>query len=94
LGGDLVGSTGSFCSAEARDDVKAFFAEHKVPDSEHALKHAVESINGCIELRKLQGPNLDKWMAAQPGIECVAMLSAVNLGAPEPALSGVEGSRF
>ena len=68
LGSDLVGSTGSFCSAEARDDVTAFFAEHKVPDSEHALKHAVESINGCIELRKLQGPNLDKWMAAQPGI--------------------------
>ena len=65
LGGDLVGSTGSFCSAEARDDVKAFFAEHKVPDSDRALKHAVESINGCIELRKLQGPNLDKWIAAQ-----------------------------
>jgi aminopeptidase N len=66
LGGDLVGSTGSFCSAEARDDVTAFFAAHKVPDAEHALQHAVESINGCIELRRLQGPNLDKWIAAQP----------------------------
>jgi aminopeptidase N/puromycin-sensitive aminopeptidase len=66
LGGGLVSSTGSFCSADARDDVKAFFAEHRVPDSERALKHAVESIDGCIELRRLQEPNLDKWIAAQP----------------------------
>ncbi len=66
LGGALVGSSGSFCSADARDDVKAFYAEHRVPDSDRALKHAVESIDGCIELRSLQQPNLDKWIAAQP----------------------------
>jgi aminopeptidase N/puromycin-sensitive aminopeptidase len=51
---------------EDRDDVKAFFASHKVPDTEHALQHAEESIDGCIELRKLQQPNLDKWIADQP----------------------------
>jgi aminopeptidase N/puromycin-sensitive aminopeptidase len=66
LGSDLVGSTGAFCSAEARDDVQAFFADHKVPSAERAQKHAIESINGCIELRSLQQPNLDKWIAAQP----------------------------
>jgi aminopeptidase N len=66
LGNALVGSTGAFCSPEARDDVKSFFTDHKVPDSEHAFKHAIESINGCIELRALQQPNLDKWIAAQP----------------------------
>jgi aminopeptidase N len=65
LGSILVGSTAAFCSAEARDDVQAFFAEHKVPSADRTLKHAVESINGCIELRKLQEPNLDKWIAAQ-----------------------------
>jgi aminopeptidase N len=66
LGGSLVGSTGSFCSVEDRDDVSAFFATHKVPAAEHALQHAIEHINGCIELRSLQQPNLDKWLAAQP----------------------------
>jgi aminopeptidase N len=66
LGGSLVDSTGSFCSAADRDDVIAFFATHKVPAAEHALQHAVEHINGCIELRSLQQANLDKWLAAQP----------------------------
>ena len=66
MGNALVGSTGSFCSAAARDDVEAFFSEHKVPSAEHSLKHAVESINGCIELRALQEPHLKQWIAAQP----------------------------
>ncbi|MDR3773888.1 MAG: M1 family aminopeptidase [Terracidiphilus sp.] len=65
-GGALVGVTGSFCSAQARDDAEAFFAAHKLPSSQHALKHAVERINGCIELRSLQEPNLKLWIAAQP----------------------------
>ena len=66
LGSILVGSTSAFCSADARDDVQSFFAAHKVPSADRALKHAVEGINGCIELRKLQEPNLDAWIAAQP----------------------------
>jgi aminopeptidase N/puromycin-sensitive aminopeptidase len=65
LGNALVGSTSAFCSAEARDDVKAFFTEHKVPSADLALKHSVESIDGCIELRSLQEPNLKTWIAAQ-----------------------------
>ncbi|MGD0737181.1 MAG: M1 family metallopeptidase [Terracidiphilus sp.] len=66
LGSNLVDSTGSFCSVKDRDDVTAFFADHKVPAAESALKHAIEHINGCIELRSLQQPNLDQWLAAQP----------------------------
>jgi aminopeptidase N len=66
LGGILVGSTGAFCSADTRDDVQSFFATHKVPSADRALKHSIESINGCIELRKLQEPNLDRWIASQP----------------------------
>jgi aminopeptidase N len=65
IGGFLVGSTGSFCSVEDRDDVAAFFATHKVPAAEHALQHAIEHINGCIEFRSLQQANLDEWLAAQ-----------------------------
>ena len=65
LGNILVGSTGAFCSAEERDDVQSFFTEHKVPSAERALKHSIENINGCIELRKLQQSNLDDWIAKQ-----------------------------
>jgi aminopeptidase N/puromycin-sensitive aminopeptidase len=66
MGGMLVGSTSSFCTAQARDDVKSFFATHKVAASDLALKHAVERIDGCIELRSLQEPKLKEWLAAQP----------------------------
>jgi len=65
MGGYLVSSTGNFCSAAARDDVKSFFAVHKVAASDRALQHAVERIGGCIELRSLQEPNLQAWLSKQ-----------------------------
>jgi len=65
LGGRLVSYTGSFCTAAARDDVKTFFAAHPVPASDVDLRHALESIDGCIELRRIQEPNLKTWLAAQ-----------------------------
>jgi aminopeptidase N/puromycin-sensitive aminopeptidase len=66
MGGVLVSSTGSFCSAAGRDDVKQFFSTHKVAASDLALKHAIERIDGCIEFRTLQEPNLKQWLATQP----------------------------
>jgi aminopeptidase N/puromycin-sensitive aminopeptidase len=66
MGGYLVGATGGFCSADARDDVQSFFSTHKVSSSDRALKHAVERINGCIEFRSLQEPNLRQWLSTQP----------------------------
>ena len=66
MGAMVVGSTSGFCSANARDDVQKFFAEHKVAASGIALKHAIERIDGCIELRKLQEPNLQQWLSTQP----------------------------
>jgi ERAP1-like C-terminal domain len=65
MGPYLVGATAGFCSADARDDVQSFFSTHKVPSSDFALKHSVERINGCIEFRTLQEPNLRKWLASQ-----------------------------
>jgi aminopeptidase N/puromycin-sensitive aminopeptidase len=67
LGSLLVSYAGSFCTAEAHDDVKSFFAVHPVPASDVALKHALENIDGCVELRRLQEPNLKTWLAAQAG---------------------------
>ena len=68
LGARLVSYTGSFCSEESRDDVKRFFAGHPVPASDVALKHALENIDGCVELRRLQEPNLKSWLSAQGGL--------------------------
>jgi len=64
-GGRLAGATGSFCSAEMREDVRDFFSTHKVAASERALNQALERIKGCMEFRRLQEPNLKKWLAAQ-----------------------------
>jgi aminopeptidase N/puromycin-sensitive aminopeptidase len=65
MGGALVGSTAAFCSADARDEVQQFFATHKVASADQALKHSIERINGCIEFRNVQEPNLKQWMASQ-----------------------------
>jgi aminopeptidase N/puromycin-sensitive aminopeptidase len=46
--------------------VQGFFAAHKVPSSDVALKHALESIDGCVELRALQEQKLKQWLAARP----------------------------
>lgn len=64
-GGYVVSATGSFCSAEARDQVQSFFAAHKVHASERALARAKDQINDCIELRSAQEPKLKEWVASQ-----------------------------
>jgi aminopeptidase N/puromycin-sensitive aminopeptidase len=61
-GNGLVASTGIFCTEEARDEVQQFLSTHRVASADRAAKHAIERIDGCIELRKLQEPNLKKWM--------------------------------
>jgi aminopeptidase N len=65
LGNILVSSTGAFCSAAARDDVQQFFAGHKVASADQGVRHAIERINGCIELRSMQGDNLRQWITTQ-----------------------------
>jgi hypothetical protein len=65
MGEILVTSTGTFCSASARDDVQNFFAAHPVADADVSLRHAIEHINGCVELRSLQGPNLKEWLESE-----------------------------
>ncbi len=64
MGAAVVGSTSSFCSADDRQDVEQFFTDHKVNASSVTLKHAIERINGCIELRQLQQSNLDKYLSS------------------------------
>ena len=65
MGATLVESTQAFCSAAEREDVERFFSTHKVAASDVSLRHAVEHINGCIELRSQQEPELKGWLAGQ-----------------------------
>ena len=65
-GAGVVQATGSFCSAEKRDEVQSFFKAHPVKAAERALKASSESINNCIELHQAQSANLKSWLAIQP----------------------------
>ena len=67
MGSILVSATSNFCSQSDRDDVSQFFSTHKVPDSDQALRHAIERINHCVELRDQQQPQLKAWLASQSG---------------------------
>ena len=66
MGASLVDSTKVFCSEEDRENVKRFFATHSVAAADISLRHAIEHINGCIEFRSLQEPELRTWLSAQP----------------------------
>lgn len=63
-GGDtnLVTSLSAFCDAETRDDIRAFFATHKLPTASRALAQTMERIANCVELKKTQTPVLDRWI--------------------------------
>ena len=65
MGAYLVSGSGSFCSAERRDEVVSFYTTHKVHAAERALLRARDQMNDCIELRSAQEPNLKEWIAAQ-----------------------------
>ncbi len=63
----IVEATGSFCTAERRDEVASFFAEHAVPGAERTLAKSIDSINDCIQLRAAQAPELRAWLDGQLG---------------------------
>ncbi|MBZ5490726.1 MAG: M1 family metallopeptidase [Acidobacteriia bacterium] len=66
-GGEIVGSTKSFCSAELNDDVQQFFTEHKVPSAERALKQSREDIEGCVKRRPRLQTELEQWLQQHAG---------------------------
>jgi aminopeptidase N len=63
-GARIVEAAGAFCSAQRRDEVEAFFAQHPVQSSERTLAKSIDSINDCIHLRAAQEPELRKWLDA------------------------------
>jgi aminopeptidase N len=64
----VVAATGSFCTAQQRDEVSTFFADHPVDASARTLSKSIDSINDCIQLRTAQQPSLHQWLEKQaPG---------------------------
>jgi aminopeptidase N/puromycin-sensitive aminopeptidase len=63
-GGSLVSSTAAFCTSQRRDEVKDFFATHKVAASANALTRSQNSINDCVDLRAEQSANLQQWLSS------------------------------
>jgi aminopeptidase N len=63
-GGDtyLVNSLSGFCDATARDDIKAFFAAHRLPTAARTLDQTIERINNCIAVKEKQAPALATWL--------------------------------
>ncbi len=65
IGGALVGSTGSFCTADKAQEVQTFFAAHPVMAAERAVKRATDAIHDCTVLRAAQQAKLTSWLSGQ-----------------------------
>lgn len=65
--GGLVETTGSFCDAGLKNDVRQFFTQHPVPDAERAFRQAQESAGYCIDLKASQSPALASWLGQHGG---------------------------
>ncbi|MEO6912382.1 MAG: M1 family metallopeptidase, partial [Edaphobacter sp.] len=61
----VVAATGSFCTAEQRDQVASFFSTHPVEASARTLSKSIDSINACIQFRATQEPSLRQWLESQ-----------------------------
>jgi aminopeptidase N len=68
-GGVIVTAAGQFCDEDAASNVSAFFKVHPVPASERTLRQSVERINSCVDLKKLQGSNLQSWLADHSSVQ-------------------------
>ncbi|MQA30038.1 MAG: M1 family peptidase [Luteitalea sp.] len=61
----LVQSLQSVCDAGVRDDIRSFFATHRLPAASRAVDQTLERINNCIALKDKQTPVLTEWLSAR-----------------------------
>jgi aminopeptidase N len=64
--GEIFASTSSMCEARDREDVQAFFAQHRIPSAERSERQAVEWMNNCIDVRARESSRLASWLKQQP----------------------------
>jgi aminopeptidase N len=60
---NLVGGLGAFCDAGTRDDIRSFFAAHKLPSATRTLAQTLERITNCIGLKQRETEPVAKWLA-------------------------------
>jgi aminopeptidase N len=58
----IVGGLSAFCDARTADEVKQFFATHKVPDAERTLQQSLERIDSCVQMAASQSAKLAAWL--------------------------------
>jgi aminopeptidase N/puromycin-sensitive aminopeptidase len=59
---EVIGATDSFCSANMRDEVAAFYSVHRIEAAERTYRQSIERINNCIDLKSQQEPQLASWL--------------------------------
>jgi aminopeptidase N len=62
-GNGALTALGTACSAQMREDVQQFFSTHRAPGAERTVQQSVERMNSCIEFKRLQQPDMQKWLA-------------------------------
>jgi aminopeptidase N len=65
-GSGAVSALGGFCSIEKGDEIKQFFATHRAPGAERALRQSLERISSCVEFKQLQSGNMQKFLHSTP----------------------------
>jgi aminopeptidase N/puromycin-sensitive aminopeptidase len=60
----VVQALSSFCDAQARDDIKAFFSTHRLGNASRNVDQTLDRITNCIEVKQKQSPALDDWLRA------------------------------
>jgi hypothetical protein len=59
----VIESLGSFCEATSRDDIRSFFAAHKLTGTSRTLDQTLERIDRCIATRTRQTSSLTEWLS-------------------------------
>jgi aminopeptidase N len=61
-GSGAIPALGNFCDETAARDIESFFQENRAPGAERAVRGSLEAIRNCVELKKLQGEGMRRWM--------------------------------
>jgi aminopeptidase N len=64
----IVGTLGGFCTADRRDDIRAFFTANPVPPAARALEQATERIDACVDLDAQQSRAFNRWLGGQAAV--------------------------
>ncbi|HEV2112613.1 MAG TPA: ERAP1-like C-terminal domain-containing protein, partial [Terriglobales bacterium] len=65
--GEIVRTTGNFCTTQLRDDAKQFFSGQQLPAVQHSLRQAEEQSNACIDFKTQQQGVLRAWLDQNSG---------------------------